>query len=84
MVRRKRMSDDGLNLPAGLLPAAVTRDPDGWRAARFAWARSHNWGPKMLGHLAFFDETVYWHRTALGRVPPIGCVQRYEHRLDGS
>lgn len=38
MPRRKRVLDDGLNLPAELLPAAVSRDPDGWRAARFAWA----------------------------------------------
>lgn len=81
MVRRRRVLDDGLNLPAELLPAAVSRDPDGWRAARFAWARQHDWGPQRLGFLAFFDETVYWHRTALGRTPPIGCVERYEGRL---
>lgn len=84
MVRRKRRRDDGLHLPPALLPAVAARDPEGWRTARFEWARSHDWGPKMLGHLAFFDETVYWHRTALGLVPPAGCVQRYEQRLKQS
>jgi hypothetical protein len=35
----------------------------------------------MLGHLAFFDETVYWHRKALGLKPPIGCLERHEQRM---
>lgn len=80
VVRRKRVIDDGLNLPAELLPAAALRDPEGWREVRFAWARQHDWGPKRLGFLAFFDETVYVYRTALGLTPPIGCVERYEAR----
>lgn len=83
MVRRKRIQDDGLNLPPYLLPSGAQKDPDAWKAARFAWARAHDWGPQMLGHLAFFDETLYWHRTERGLTPPMGCVQRYEQRLAG-
>lgn len=84
VVRRKRHHEGGLDLPAALLPAAVHRDPNGWKAARHEWARSHDWGAQMLGHLAFFDETLYWHRTALGLEPPMGCVGRYEPVLRAS
>lgn len=83
MVRRKRRRDDGLRLPPALLPAVAARDPEGWRTARFEWARSHDWGAQRLGLLRFFDETVYWHWTARGLVPPIGSVQRYEAALRG-
>ena len=83
MVRRIRRQDTGLNLPAHLMPESVYQDPDGWKAARHEWARNHDWGRQMLGHLAFFDETLYWHRTATGRVPPIGCLERHEAVLRG-
>lgn len=81
MVRRRRVFDDGLNLPHHLLPEAVVLGPDGWKAARFEWSRSHDWGPQKLGLLAFFDETVCLHRSALGLEAPIGSAQRYEQRL---
>lgn len=83
MVRRKRPQDDGLNLPPHLLPAVVHQDPDGWKADRFEWSRLRDWGPGKLGLLAFFDETVYWHRTALGRQVPIGCLERHEAVMRG-
>lgn len=81
MVRRKRVFDDGLNLPQHLQPEAVVLGPDGWKAARFEWSMNHNWGPQKLGLLAFFDETVCLHRTTLGLEPPIGSAQRYEQGL---
>ena len=78
MPRRRRKQNDGLNLPPALLPDAVHLNPEGWRDARMEWARHHVWGPQMIGFLAFFDETIYWHWTALGRKPPRGCAERYE------
>lgn len=79
VVRRKRRTVDGLPLPRHLWTDRVAADPKDWRDARFAWSTNeHDWGPQMLGYLAFFDETVYLYRTALGLKPPIGCVQRYE------
>lgn len=80
MVRRKRIAPVGLNLPRHLWADAVQADPDGWKAGRFEWSRSHEWGRGMSGYLAFFDETVYLHRLAVGLVPPIGCAERHESR----
>lgn len=80
MPRRKRVVDDGLNLPAGLLPAAVRNDPSGWRDRRFEWSRIHDWGAQKIGFLAFFDETVCLYRGALGLEMPAGSAERYAQR----
>lgn len=83
VVRRKRVAGDGLDLPRHLWADRVRADPKGWRDARFAWSTNeHDWGPQMLGYLAFFDETVYLYRTALGSKPPMGCVERHERSME--
>lgn len=82
VVRRKRVASEGLNLPRHLWADRVGADPKGWRDARFAWSiNEHDWGLQMLGYLAFFDETVYLYRTALGLTPHVGCVERYERPM---
>lgn len=80
VVRRKRR-ESGTDIPRHLWADCCQPDPMEWRRQRYEWSRRHDWGPQMLGHLAFFDETVYWHRTALGLKPPIGCVERHEQRM---
>jgi hypothetical protein len=85
VVRRKRQAVDDLCVPRHLWADRVAMDPKGWRDARFASSTNeHDWGSQMLGYLAFFDETIYLYRTALGLKPPMGCAQRYERTTPDS
>lgn len=66
VVRRKRPESDTLGLPRHLWVDAIGKDPDDWKAARFEWAREHEWPPGKIGFLAFFQETRHAHKQASG------------------
>lgn len=57
VVRRRRVSSGGLNVPRHLWPDRAALDPEGWRRARFDWARQYPWPVGKIGFLGFFMET---------------------------